>query len=146
MARPLVVTLHGVLNMKYAHTNPETNQLLGWYDSTFHKVIPEGSVPVTYDQWVYATGRNHNLVRPDGSSEQVDQRTFMSEEELAKDLRGLRDYKLETQVDPLAGNSLRWAELTPEKQSEWSDYRKKLLSITDQTNFPYTVDWPTEPE
>jgi hypothetical protein len=132
--------------MKYAHTNRETDQLLGWYDDTFHDVIPEGSVSVTEEQWIYATHNSHNLVRPDGSSELADYRTFLSTEELAEDVRRLRKYRLETQVDPIAGNSLRWADLTVEKQSEWSDYRKKLLSITEQPNFPHTVDWPTEPK
>jgi hypothetical protein len=29
---------------------------------------------------------------------------------------------------------------------EWATYRQALRDITDQTGFPYAVDWPTKPE
>ena len=55
-----------------------------------------------------------------------------------------RDGKLVSEVDPIASNNLRWAELTSEKQAEWKQYRTDLLNVPQQADFP-TVTWPTKP-
>jgi len=60
-------------------------------------------------------------------------------------VRSDRDYKLLTEVDPLVSNPLRWAELTSDKQAEWSQYRTDLLNVPQQTGFPNTITWPTKP-
>jgi len=67
------------------------------------------------------------------------------DEDLSGNLRGQRDYKLITEVDPIVTNPLRWAELTDAKQAEWAQYRTDLLNLTDQSGFPNTVTWPTKP-
>tara|TARA_R110001632_G_scaffold42100_1_gene106200 strand:- start:1324 stop:1734 length:411 start_codon:yes stop_codon:yes gene_type:complete len=64
--------------------------------------------------------------------------------ELAAWTRAVRDNLLK-EVDAVAGNSLRWAELTEEKKSEWATYRTNLLDVPQQPNFPNTVNWPTKP-
>lgn len=56
-----------------------------------------------------------------------------------------RDVRLETEVDPIVSNSLRWADLTTEQQNAWAQYRTDLLNITDQAGFPHNVTWPTKP-
>tara|TARA_R110000782_G_scaffold86651_1_gene167935 strand:+ start:33 stop:434 length:402 start_codon:yes stop_codon:yes gene_type:complete len=61
------------------------------------------------------------------------------------DVRAERNNLLISLVDPLAGNSLRWAELTDDKQQEWVTYRRSLLDITDTEGFPHSVIWPTSP-
>ena len=63
----------------------------------------------------------------------------------AQQMRQQRDEML-LDVDAVAGNILRWAELTEEKKSEWATYRINLLDVPQQPNFPNTVDWPTKPE
>jgi len=63
----------------------------------------------------------------------------------ASAIRMERNSKLETEVDPLVTNPLRWAELTEAKQTEWTNYRTALLNITDQSTFPTSVTWPTKP-
>lgn len=63
----------------------------------------------------------------------------------AKAIRVERNAKLETEVDPLVSNPLRWAELAPDSQAEWTAYRTALLNITDQSTFPTSVTWPTKP-
>lgn len=60
-------------------------------------------------------------------------------------VRFQRDMKLTTEVDPIVGNPLRWADLTTEQQNAWSQYRTDLLNITDQDGFPHSVTWPTKP-
>ena len=64
----------------------------------------------------------------------------------ATEVRAERDRLLSTKVDPLVSNTLRWGELTTEKQTEWAQYRRDLLDITDQSGFPRNVPWPTTPE
>lgn len=61
-------------------------------------------------------------------------------------VRAERDFRLEYEVDIIAGNALRWGSLTPEKQDEWATYRKDLLNIPLQSGFPHDVVWPTKPE
>ena len=63
----------------------------------------------------------------------------------AAQVRADRDGRL-TEVDAIAGNALRWADLTAAKQAEWSAYRTDLLNVPQQAGFPQTVTWPTEPE
>jgi hypothetical protein len=64
----------------------------------------------------------------------------------AAQVRAERDNILVTVVDPIVSNNLRWAEMTTEKQAEWSAYRTALLDITDQAGFPTEITWPTKPE
>lgn len=68
-------------------------------------------------------------------------------DKLASDnARYQRDMKLTTEVDPIAGNALRWAALTAAQQQAWADYRQALLDIPQQSGFPHDVVWPTKPE
>lgn len=54
-----------------------------------------------------------------------------------------RNNKLETEVDPIVMNSLRWASMTKEQRKKISDYRKSLLDIPQQAGFPHHVVWPS---
>ena len=64
----------------------------------------------------------------------------------ATEVRAERDRLLSAGVDPLVSNPLRWADLSSDKQTEWAQYRRDLLDITDQSGFPRNVTWPTKPE
>jgi len=72
-----------------------------------------------------------------------------TQEELDADeaihIRIIREMKLVREVDPIVTNALRWAELTPEKQAEWTQYRTDLLNVPQQEGFPNSVTWPTQP-
>ena len=63
----------------------------------------------------------------------------------AAQVRADRDGRL-IEVDAVAGNALRWADLSSDKQAEWSTYRTALLNVPQQAGFPQTVTWPTQPE
>ncbi len=63
----------------------------------------------------------------------------------AAQVRGERDNILVTVVDPLVSNNLRWADLTSNKQAEWSQYRTDLLAVPQQAGFPNNITWPTKP-
>ena len=64
---------------------------------------------------------------------------------LAAEVRADRDDRL-AEVDAVAGNTLRWAALDAETQALWATYRQALLDVPQQSGFPNTVTWPTEPE
>ena len=64
----------------------------------------------------------------------------------AEAIRTTRDGVLSNLVDPIVSNPLRWAEMTTEKQTEWVVYRRALLDIPQQTDFPNKVIWPIQPE
>lgn len=70
-----------------------------------------------------------------------------AEVEAAKtvEVRAERDAKLASEVDPIAGNTLRWAALSAAKQTEWATYRQALLDVPQQSGFPMSVAWPTKP-
>jgi len=54
-----------------------------------------------------------------------------------------RSIRLERDVDPIAGNALRWADLSAEEQLHLANYRQALLDITEQEGFPENIIWPT---
>ena len=63
----------------------------------------------------------------------------------AEQARNKRNDTLVIAVDPIASNALRWADLTSDKQAEWSQYRTDLLSVPQQAGFPNNITWPQEP-
>jgi len=66
--------------------------------------------------------------------------------EAARNVRGQRDFRLEADVDPIAGNTLRWNALTDAQRAAWTQYRTDLLNVPQQSGFPHNVTWPTKPE
>jgi len=126
--------------MKYAHV--DTNgQILGWYESDIHDTIPEPNVQVTEEVWQNAIDSSHNTII-DGVTSQVD---YRNETQKANDTRLFRNQLLVAEVDPIVTNPLRWADLSAEKQQEWTDYRTALLNVPQQAGFPNTITWPTKP-
>ena len=60
---------------------------------------------------------------------------------LATQVRAQRDNLL-VGVDVIVSNPLRWADLSADKQNEWTVYRQALLDVPQQSGFPSTVVWP----
>ena len=127
--------------MKYAHVD-NNGQILGWYESEIHDTIPEPNVQVSDAVWQNALDSSHNTII-DGVTSQTDHR---SEAQKSTDVRMLRNELLVTDVDPIVTNPLRWADLSAEKQQEWTDYRTALLNVPQQAGFPNTITWPTKPQ
>tara|TARA_R110000751_G_scaffold42672_1_gene98890 strand:- start:230 stop:520 length:291 start_codon:yes stop_codon:yes gene_type:complete len=69
----------------------------------------------------------------------------ISEEAIAEGVRSERNLRLQSEVDVIASNALRWAALSSDKQAEWATYRTALLNVPQQSGFP-DVTWPTKPE
>ena len=66
--------------------------------------------------------------------------------EASQNVRAVRDNKLTDEVDPIAGNTLRWNALTDAQRAAWTQYRTDLLNVPQQDGFPHNVTWPTKPE
>ena len=64
---------------------------------------------------------------------------------LANEERHARNKRLRSEVDPIANNALRWAELTANAQAALGVYRKELLDVPQQAGFPKTHTWPNKP-
>ena len=126
--------------MKYAHID-NNGQILGWYEDEIHSDIPEPNVQVSEEVWQNALDSSHNTIIG-GVTSQVDYRT---DEQKAYDIRFLRDQLLQSEVDPVVTNPLRWAELSSAVQQQWTDYRTALLDVPQQLGFPNEVVWPTKP-
>ena len=69
----------------------------------------------------------------------------ISEEAIAEGVRSERNLRLQSEVDVIASNALRWAALSSDKQAEWATYRTALLDVPQQSGFPDTITWPTAP-
>lgn len=63
----------------------------------------------------------------------------------AESVRSTRDTKLIDEVDVVAGNALRWADLNTGQQAMWATYRQSLLDVPAQAGFPNTIEWPVKP-
>lgn len=66
-------------------------------------------------------------------------------EYLSQMVRQERDRRLHVEVDPILMNAIRWQEMSAIQQQVWLDYRRQLLDISTQINFPNDIVWPTCP-
>lgn len=91
--------------------------------------------------------------RADGLLRIIDGEIFIGntdKERIEKDQEAVREKRnriLTDVVDRMQG-VLRWKDLSPEKQQEWTEYRKALLDITLQPEFttePLSVKFPQQP-
>ena len=86
-----------------------------------------------------------NNVSVDMTSQEIEAYNQAPIDMLPTIIREQRDQKLLEEVDPIVTNPLRWAELTEDKQAEWTQYRTDLLNLPAQSGFPNTITWPTKP-
>ena len=107
----------------------------GWIPYTITDTDTDGTI--NNDDLMSLIGSNFEAYVPP-TQEELDAKA-------AAAVRGHRDMLLQTEVDPIVTNPLRWADLTTEQQNAWTAYRTALLDITDQAGFPHNVTWPTKP-
>lgn len=81
----------------------------------------------------------------DAVTGEVTVREYMPRPLTADQVRAERNSLLTTLVDPIAGNVLRWADLSAEQQQAWTAYRRALLDVPQQGGFPQNVIWPAAP-
>ena len=108
-----------------------------------------GWIPYTMDASVTDPSLDHSALRSLIGSDFVPYVAPTQAEldaQAASEARMARDYLLRSEVDRIVSNPLRWADMTSEKQSEWSQYRTDLLNVPQQSGFPNTISWPTKPE
>ena len=72
------------------------------------------------------------------TQEELDTRAAVNE-------RSKRNELLETEIDPIVMNSLRWGDLSPADKAAMAVYRQELLDVPQQAGFPKTHVWPNKP-
>ena len=81
-----------------------------------------------------------NIAETNEPVEMIDCEYYLGENAIntarAKRIRNIRDEYLRKYVDPIVSNNLRWAELSGEKRNQYESYRRYLLDITSDINFP----------
>lgn len=98
---------------------------------------------------IYAHTSNEKQAEIDGLTLETDKKSVLyrdrlylenevekTEEEKAEDIRAERNLFLVLYIDPVVSNPLRWADMTSEEQKKYADYRRYLLDITDDSDFP----------
>lgn len=111
--------------------------------SNFDEPIPftaNPNDPVDYGQALY-----RDLIAEKFGKVAEYQPPVVTRKQKASEVRTERDFLLSSVVDPIVTNPLRWGDLTESEQQEFVDYRKALLDITDQPNFPWDIEWPEKP-
>ena len=133
----MVVTITEVRNAKSSN---ETNTI---FDVEINH--PEfGWIPYTLNPADTDNTINNNDIRTLISSD-FTAYTAPTDAEKAAEIRAIRQFKLEDEVDPIVSNPLFWSDLGTSKQNEWSAYRTALLNVPAQETFPNSVSWPTKP-
>jgi len=61
-----------------------------------------------------------------------------------EEVRAYRDAEL-TELDQIVSNPLRWGSLSSELQNEYAQYRRDLLNVPQQAEFPWRITWPKVP-
>lgn len=107
----------------------------GWIPYTLNP--DDTDQTVSNDDLLAMIGSNFEAYVPPTQAELDEEASIM--------VRMHRDILLQSEVDPIVSNPLRWADMTVEQQAAWAAYRRDLLDITDQEGFPHNVVWPTKP-
>ncbi len=107
-----------------------------------------GWIPYSLNPWdTDQTVNNNDLLALIGSN--FENYVPPTQEELdlkaAKMVRDERSRLLRSEVDPVVSNSLRWADMTTDKQNAWAQYRTDLLNVPQQSGFPHNITWPDIP-
>lgn len=96
-----------------------------------NKNIKEGTPIKENSEWI------QTWVIYDATSDEIAERTKLE----ASRVRGLRNNNIST----CDWTQLPDSPLTESKKQEWSDYRQALRDITNQSGFPWNINWPVKP-
>lgn len=81
-----------------------------------------------------------NIIETNEPVEMIDCEYHLGENAIntarAKHIRNIRDEYLREYIDPIVSNNLRWAELSAETRNQYENYRRYLLDIPSDKNFP----------
>lgn len=122
-------------------------------------VARDGDVAVT-GQWIYQQIIEGNF---EGEITEWVPPPPPTVDEIAAQLRQIRDRRLQVEVDPIVSNPLRWNDMSEGQQQVLANYRRDLLDLPNNELFPWynaivttdpklgssvdfsKVPWPTPP-
>lgn len=133
------------LNLKAVYS-PALDDLDDEYKVYSKKGYIQDSNGEWYENWVIED-RFKEHVDINGNTVTVDDQKAAYQEEKLNNLinigRNERNKRLAEDIDVM--NAVRWAALTSDQQSAWTQYRQDLLDVPQQSDFPNTINWPTKP-
>ena len=99
------------------------------FDDLVEEFVPFGAVasgdyPHTHEIFARCVAGEFGEVAPYTPPADITGETALAE------VRSQRDRLLAEEVDPVVTSPLRWADLTAEQQTAWTNYRRALLDIT----------------
>jgi hypothetical protein len=119
-------------NPNISFPNPITEDALAAFD-----VYPVTSTAApTFDNKTHLVRQSVDFI--DGTWTQTWQLQELPEEQASTNIRAERNRRL---------INSDWTQLSdsPVDSTLWISYRQALRDVTDQTGFPWNVNWPTEP-
>lgn len=125
-----------------------SNSQRGFFVKQIHgDKLPGDCVEITYaehQEYLNKQSNGFEITASTGTGKPIliDRRPSPTETE-EMNVRRTRNQLLHKYVDSV--NQVRWNLLTPEQQAYLTEYRQKLLDITDTAGFPFDVIWPEEP-
>ena len=127
--------------MKYLAYKEDTGKFNGWYDDAVHKTIPTPNIQVTEEEYQshYTTMVNgKELIVSGGQITFQDIIPVITWDEIRAERNLLLTQSDWTQIPD--------AELTPDQQNAWKEYRKELRRIPQTFQTPDQVVWPSKPQ
>lgn len=127
--------------MKYLAYKEDTGKFNGWYDDAVHKTIPTPNIQVTEEEYQshYTTMVNgKELIVSGGQITFQDIIPVITWDEIRAERNLLLTQSDWTQIPD--------AELTPDQQNAWKEYRKELRRIPETFQTPDQVVWPSKPQ
>ena len=119
----------------------DTGKFNGWYDDAVHKTIPTPNIQVTEEEYQshYTTMVNgKELIVSGGQITFQDIIPVITWDEIRAERNLLLTQSDWTQIPD--------AELTPDQQNAWKEYRKELRRIPETFQTPDQVVWPSKPQ
>lgn len=118
----------------------------GFYDSAFHKIIPEDAFEITDELHLSLLKEQEKgkiIVHNGDNPIAIDRKPApLTNEKMWEKVRGKRDHLLkDSDFSQLPDVQ---AEMSDEKKTEWNNYRKSLRDIT-KSEKPFEIVFPAKP-
>ena len=114
----IFITSHWDIRMKYVHYESTTGKILGWYDGTLHKSIPEPNLIVDDEDWEKAIIGNANFL--DTETKEMSCVDFRSEAEKKIDALGRLNHACDKKTRQ-AKNYIAGKEVTSEQAQRYEE-------------------------
>lgn len=133
--------------MKYTTYNPSTGEILHTYTVSDDSEVVAPSIIGEYDAQTYYVDQGTAIAKPDRPNGEYyfdyGSKTWQLDAVAQSTLMRFKRNQLLTAVDRV--NPVWYNTLTDQQRGELAAYRQALLDVPQQSGFPESVVWPTQP-